>query len=162
METAENLCLGFGCQRKGEERYFTKVSNRVIDASGCCLNARWSSYSVYSKMSIDGNLSILLIILNNPLTHWIKTNTAGNENSINDGSIYNGPRYSPVFRGCCRSLVCIITSCLGFIFQWVIRTRSLQPSLLPSKAVCLVRQSCFLPQYPFWLPIWSRQSALCP
>ena len=23
----------------------------------------------------------------------------GNENSINDGSIYNGPRYSPVFRG---------------------------------------------------------------
>ena len=25
-EIAENLCLGFGCQRKGEERYFAKVS----------------------------------------------------------------------------------------------------------------------------------------
>ena len=166
---AENLCLGFGCQRKSEERYFAKVSNRVIDASGCCLKAGWSSYSAYSKMSINGNLSILLIILDGLLDHWIKTNAAGNENSINtgticNGSIYNGPRYSPVItrEDSCWSLVCIITSCLGFIFQWVIRTRSLQPSLLPSKAICLVRQPCFLPQYPFWLPIWSRQSALCP
>ncbi|MDN8582495.1 hypothetical protein QZH63_10870, partial [Eikenella corrodens] len=25
-EIAENLCLGSGCQRKGEERYFAKVS----------------------------------------------------------------------------------------------------------------------------------------
>ena len=89
------------------------------------------------------------------LDHWIKTNAAGNENSINtgticNGSIYNGPRYSPVTReDSCWSLVCIITSCLGFIFQWVIRTRSLQPSLLPSKAICLVRQPCFLPQYRF-------------
>ena len=37
--------------------------NRVIDTSGCCLKAGWSRYSAYSKISIDGNLSILLIIL---------------------------------------------------------------------------------------------------
>ena len=73
------------------------------------------------KMSINGNLSILLIILDGLLDHWIKTNAAGNENSINtgticNGSIYNGPRYSPVTREDSRwSLVCIITSCLGFI-----------------------------------------------
>jgi len=30
-ETAKNLCLGFGCQRKGEERYFAKVSLDVVE-----------------------------------------------------------------------------------------------------------------------------------
>ena len=158
---------GMVCHPSFFLRHQIKI-NRVIDTSGCCLKAGWSRYFAYSKMSIDGNLSILLIILNNPLTHWAKTNTAGNENSVNDGSIcngsiYSGPRYSPVTReDSCWSLVCIITSCLGFIFQWVIRTRFLQPSLLPSKAVCLVRQLCFLPQYPFWLRTWSRQSTLWP
>ena len=42
--------------------------NRVIEASGCYLKAGWSRYSACSKMPIDGNLSILLIILNNLLT----------------------------------------------------------------------------------------------
>ena len=29
-KTAENLFLGFGCQRKGEERYFAKVSGNLF------------------------------------------------------------------------------------------------------------------------------------
>jgi len=49
-------------------RHQVKI-NRVIDTSGCCLKAGWSRYSACSKMPIDGNLSILLIILNNLLTH---------------------------------------------------------------------------------------------
>ncbi|WP_204981387.1 hypothetical protein, partial [Eikenella corrodens] len=33
-EIAENLCLGSGCQRKGEERYFAKVSLIEFGALG--------------------------------------------------------------------------------------------------------------------------------
>ena len=34
MEIDENLCLGSGCQRKGEESYFAKVSVDVFGNHG--------------------------------------------------------------------------------------------------------------------------------
>lgn len=53
----------------------------------------------------------------------------------------------------CRSSVYIITALLGFTFHWVKEPGSCNH--------LSAKQSC-LPQSPFWLRTWSRQSAHCP
>ena len=62
-EIAENLCLGFGCQRKGEERYFAKVSNTNVIAMMLILHSRMNTHFDFGNLHnlkdwqrlIDGN-----------------------------------------------------------------------------------------------------------